>query len=148
MNFVIAGLLLAGTGGSTGKEKTRLEGERTLHAEGNGLVYVRGQGTFTITGTGSLWYKDLAGDAQVPERVAPDGERWKFVSGIGSFTISGSDFIVMALGKDMTVDAEGKGKAQLVGKGFFEVHNRSGAWEDEPSPVPYGPTPLKSGGRD
>ncbi len=151
MNLVIASLLLAGTGGSQGKEKTKLEGERTLHAEGNGMVYLKGQGTLTITGDGSLWYKDLAGDAQVPERVANEGG-WQFVPNMGSFTITGSDFIVMALGKDMVIDAEGKGKAQMAGNGTFEVHNRKDAWEDEPRPVPYGPTPIKpkegKGGKD
>ncbi len=151
MNFVIASLLLAGTGGSTGKEKTKLGGERTLHAEGSGMIYIKGRGTLTVTGNGSLWYKDLAGDAQVPERVSDDGG-WTFVSEIGSFTITGSDFILMALGKDMVIDAEGKGKAQMTGKGFFEVHNRSDAWGDDLNPVPYGPTPIKpkdgKGGKD
>ncbi|MGB9590521.1 MAG: hypothetical protein ACP5QG_00910 [candidate division WOR-3 bacterium] len=142
MNFVVVCLLLAGTGGSTGKERTRLEGERTLHAEGSGLIYLKGQGSLTISGEGSLWYKDLAGDAQVPERFVSESG-WVFVSGMGNFSIAGSDFILMALGKDMVIDAEGKGKAQLAGKGFFEVHNRSGAWADELNPIPYGPTPIK-----
>jgi hypothetical protein len=148
MELLIATLLLAGAGGGTSQQKTQLKGERTLHAEGNGLVYIRGRGSLTITGEGSLWYLDLAGDAQVPEKVAGDGDGWKFVSDIGSFSISGSDFIVMALGKGLVIDAEGKGKAQLAGKGIFEVHNRSDAWGRELRPVPYGPSPIKSGGKD
>jgi len=147
-DLLTAILLLAGAGGGMGQQKTQMEGARTLHAEGNGFVYIRGKGSLTITGEGSLWFVDLAGDARVPEKVAPDGDDWKFMSDIGSFAISGSDFIVMALGKGLVVDAEGKGKAQLVGEGFFDVHNRSGAWANEPSPVPYGPTPIKSGGKD
>ncbi|MEO0158097.1 MAG: hypothetical protein ABIM59_05130 [candidate division WOR-3 bacterium] len=143
MKLVIAGLLFAGTGGQ-GHEKGKSETEKTLHAEGNGLVYIRGHGSLTITGEGSLWYKDLAGDAQIPEKVADGDEAWKFVPGIGTFSISGSDFIVMALGKDLVIDATGKGKAQMVGKGLFEVHNRSGTWADEPKPTPYGPKPLKT----
>ena len=104
-----------------------------LKAEGDGSLYVAGQGHLVLEGEGSLWYLELPekGDLKAAEK------NWKFRSGIGHFELDGR-FVVVALGKGIKLEAEGRGRAHFIGKGTWETNVRKGVWRRRPHPVIYG----------
>ncbi len=104
-----------------------------LKAEGDGNIYIAGQGHLVLEGQGSLWY------LQLPEKgaVKAAAKDWKFRSNIGHFELDGR-FVVVALGKDLRLEATGRGRAHFIGKGEWETNVREGTWGRRPRPVIYG----------
>lgn len=106
-----------------------------LKAEGDGNVYLAGQGHLTMEGRGSLWYAELPEKGRV--KAEEIEKEWKFRSGIGHFEVDGR-FIVVALGKDLKIEATGRGRGHFIGKGTWETNSRKGTWGPRPKPVIYG----------
>lgn len=118
------------TGGGTG----------TLEAQGDGMAAIRGNATVTITGDGTLWIRDDAGDASI--NISGTGTRserdnWvRYVGFDGSATVSGSDLLVALRGENIELDATGQGVYGLRGSGSYTAYGsnnnvlESGSWTE------------------
>ena len=104
-----------------------------LHAEGDGIAMLAGRGTIELEGNGTLWLKDVSGDAQVAVEGYGEKEEyddgWVQYSGFGgTASIEGSRIIVMVAGSDIDLKAQGCGRVKLWGHGSFDINGRTGSW--------------------
>jgi hypothetical protein len=121
------------------------QGTGSVHAEGDGRVYVRGNGWVRISGQGHLAIVDLAGDATIDihhntadsessavtaEAGQPNvrGSRLVFRRFDGDATITGSHIVVMMRGRNIVLDAEGRGVVRLRGVGTYTFNGQVGEW--------------------
>lgn len=119
---------------ATGSPVRILTGIGSVTAQGRGHARFLGSGTITVSGTGSLKYKDLAGDAKVS--TSGRGRRHQHIkTGVvhyhgykGSATISGSKILVRVIGFGISLTAEGKGVLTLRGRGTYTVSGQTSNW--------------------
>jgi hypothetical protein len=121
------------------------QGTGSVHAEGDGRVYVRGNGWVRISGQGHLVIMDLAGDATIDihhntadsessaataesNQAHARGSRLVFRRFNGSATIMGSHIVVMMRGRNIVLDAEGRGVVRLRGVGTYTSNGQVGEW--------------------
>jgi hypothetical protein len=104
-----------------------------LQAQGDGIAVLYGKGTIELSGSGTLWIKDNAGDARIDvtgygnREEFPDG--WIQYSGLrGTGNIKGSSIRVVLSGVDINLSAIGRGGAILWGHGTYEINGISGQW--------------------
>lgn len=112
------------------------EGTGTLTAQGDGLAGLKGNGSITISGSGTLYIRDAAGDASI--NVTGKGTKrelhngWMLYAGFdGQAQISGSQITVALSGVNIHLQATGTGKFLLRGRGTYETSKGSGVWTDE-----------------
>ncbi len=105
----------------------------SLNAEGDGIAMLGGRGVIEIEGNGTLWLRDVSGDAQVTVEGYGEKEEyddgWVQYSGFGgTASIEGSRIIVMVAGSDIDLQAQGCGRVKLWGHGSFDINGRTGDW--------------------
>ena len=110
-----------------------VRGKGSLTAEGDGIAILRGRGTVDLSGNGTLWIKDGAGDAVI--EVTGSGEREEFPDGWiqyagfhGEAHVEGSRIGVIVAGVDIELTAEGRGIARLWGHGSYQSPGGDGEW--------------------
>jgi len=113
----------------------------TLKAQGDGIAILFGKGVVELSGSGTLWVKDAAGNARIEvtgygaKREFPDG--WIQYSGLrGTASIKGSNIRVVIAGVNIDLDAKGRGGAILWGHGTYELNGRSSQWGNDTLPKP------------
>jgi len=111
--------------------KVRGVGELTAH--GDGIALLGGRGKVEVSGNGTLWIKDVAGDAKIEvsgygrKKVFPDG--WIQYAGLhGTADIKGSNIRIVLAGVNIDLYAKGRGGAILWGHGTYQVNGRPGQW--------------------
>lgn len=111
-------------------------GTGTLTAQGDGVAGMRGSGSITISGSGTLYIRDLGGDASIV--VTGMGVKselrngWVIYAGVhGEAQVSGSQITVVLSGVNIHLQATGSGKFLLRGRGTYETSKGSGVWTDE-----------------
>jgi hypothetical protein len=104
-----------------------------LQAQGDGIAILYGRGTIELSGSGTLWIKDNAGDARIDvtgygnREEFPDG--WIQYSGLrGTGNIKGSSIRVVLSGVDIDLSVRGRGGAILWGHGTYDINGISGQW--------------------
>ena len=109
-------------------------GKGSLSAQGDGIAILRGRGTVDLSGNGTLWVKDAAGDAEIEvtgfgqKEVFPDG--WIQYAGFhGTAHVEGSRIAVIVAGVDIKLTAEGRGIVRLWGHGSYQCPDGAGAWK-------------------
>jgi len=112
-----------------------------LKAQGDGIAILYGKGTIELSGNGTLWVKDSAGNAKIEvtgygvKKEFPDG--WIQYSGLhGTASIKGTNIRVVIAGVNIDLDAKGRGGAILWGHGTYEMNGRSGQWGNNTFPKP------------
>jgi len=110
-----------------------LSGEGSLNAQGDGMAILWGRGTVDLSGNGTLWIKDKAGDAVI--EVTGQGDKKEFSDGWlqyagfhGTAHVEGSRIAVIVAGVDIELDAHGRGRAWLWGHGSYQSSSGSGEW--------------------
>lgn len=121
--------------------ETTKTGEGMLTAEGSGVVKVFGNGSLEVSGEGNLTVIDYGGDAE--EKVEGYGNKIDygnstiFYQGFGSAEISGSNVTVIIEGKNLKLEAKGRGTVFLNGTGTYKTKKGlEGDWTA--SEVQYG----------
>ena len=118
-----------------------------LKAQGDGIAILFGKGAVELSGNGTLWVKDIAGNARIEvtgygvKKEFPDG--WVQYSGLrGTASIKGSNIHVVIAGVSIDLDAKGHGGAILWGHGTYELNGRSSTWGNNtlPRPIRLAPT--------
>ena len=111
-----------------------VQGKGSLTAEGDGIAILRGRGTVNLSGNGTLWIKDAAGDAEIEvtgfeeKEEFPDG--WIQYAGFdGTADVEGSRIGVIVAGVDIELAAEGRGIVRLWGHGSCEGSHGAGEWK-------------------
>jgi hypothetical protein len=138
MMVMAVALVLAVAPIATYAQGVEVGGTGTLTAEGDGRATLYGGGTFSATsGAGQLWIYDRNGDAEITvtgegrltKTVLANGDIRYYYRGFkGTAAISGSDVGIILKGLDMTLTAEGTGRATLYGSGTYTVNGESGVW--------------------
>src|SRR4030043_2094268 len=112
-----------------------------LTAQGDGIAILVGKGTVELSGSGTLWVKDAAGNARIEvtgygvKKELPDG--WIQYSGLhGTASIKGSNIRVVIAGVSIDLTARGRGGAILWGHGTYEMNGKSGQWGNNTLPKP------------
>jgi hypothetical protein len=110
-----------------------VRGKGSLTAEGDGIAILRGRGIVDLSGNGTLWIKDVAGDAVI--QVSGSGEKEEFPDGWiqyagfhGTVHVEGSRIAVIVAGVDIELTAEGRGIARLWGHGSYQCPDGAGEW--------------------
>jgi len=110
-------------------------GKGTLTAQGDGIAGLRGNGSITISGSGTLYVRDAAGDATI--NVTGKGVKrelrngWILYAGFdGQAQISGTQITVALSGINIHLQASGTGKFLLRGEGTYETLHSKGVWTD------------------
>jgi len=123
--LLMTGAAAAAQGGGTG----------TLTAQGDGIAGLRGNGSITISGSGTLYVRDAAGDATI--NVTGKGVKrelrngWILYAGFdGQAQISGTQITVALSGINIHLQASGTGKFLLRGEGTYETSHGKGVWTD------------------
>ena len=118
-----------------------------LQAQGDGIAILFGKGAVELSGNGTLWIRDVAGNARIEvtgygvKKEFPDG--WIQYSGLrGTASIKGSNIRVVIAGISIDLDAKGHGGAILWGHGTYELNDRSSDWGNNtlPRPIKLAPT--------
>jgi len=118
-----------------------------LQAQGDGIAILFGKGAVELSGNGTLWIKDVAGNTKIEvtgygvKKEFPDG--WIQYSGMrGTASIKGSNIRVVIAGISIDLDAKGHGGAILWGHGTYELNGRSSDWGNNtlPRPIKLAPT--------
>ena len=111
-----------------------VRGKGSLTAEGDGIAILRGRGTVNLSGNGTLWIMDAAGDAEI--EVTGRGEKKEFPDGWiqyagfhGTAHVEGSRIAVILAGVDIDLTAEGRGIVRLWGHGSYQSSNGDGEWK-------------------
>jgi len=111
-----------------------VRGKGSLTAQGDGIAILRGRGTVDLSGNGTLWVKDAAGDAEIEvtgfgqKEVFPDG--WiQYAGSHGTAHVEGSRIAVIVAGVDIKLTAEGRGIVRLWGHGSYQSSNGDGEWK-------------------
>lgn len=124
------------------------EGVGRLHAQGDGIAILYGKGTIELSGSGTLWVKDTAGNAKIEvtgygvKKEFPDG--WIQYAGLrGTASIKGSSIRVVIAGTSIDLSAKGRGGVILWGHGTYEMNGRSGQWGNNTLPRPVLLTPAE-----
>ena len=109
-------------------------GEGSLTGQGDGIAILWGRGTVDLSGNGTLWIKDRAGDAvtevtgQGEKKEFPDG--WLQYAGFhGTAHVEGSGVVVIVAGVDIELTAHGRGRAWLWGHGSYQSSGGAGEWK-------------------
>lgn len=117
------------------------EGVGKLKAQGDGIAVLYDKGTIELSGNGTLWVKDSAGNAKIEvtgygvKKEFPDG--WIQYAGLrGTASIKGSNIRVIIAGTSIDLTARGRGGAILWGHGTYEMNGRSGQWGNNVFPKP------------
>ncbi len=111
-------------------------GTGTLRAKGNGFVALRGNLSVTLTGSGLLVIRDVAGDATIAvtgrghKKQLPDGAI-AYLGFDGKAQISGTDIKVSLRGSNIELEAAGTGKFLLRGHGSYHTDKGGGAWKQD-----------------
>jgi len=129
---LVVGLLMTGTVAAA-----RGSGTGTLTAQGDGIAGLKGNGSVIISGSGTLYIRDAAGDASI--NVTGKGVKrelrngWILYAGFdGQAQISGTQITVALSGINIHLQATGTGKFLLRGRGTYETsHGKGGVWTDE-----------------
>jgi hypothetical protein len=111
-------------------------GSGMLTAQGDGVAGMRGNGSVTISGAGTLYIRDLAGDASI--NVTGKGVKrelrngWVAYAGFnGQARVSGSKITVVLSGVNIHLQATGSGMFMLRGRGTYHTDKGNGVWTDE-----------------
>lgn len=111
-----------------------VRGKGSLTAQGDGIAILRGRGTVDLSGNGTLWIKDAAGDALI--EVTGTGQKEEFSDGWiqyagfhGTAHVEGSRLGIVLAGVDIELTAEGRGIARLWGHGSYQSSNGDGEWK-------------------
>jgi hypothetical protein len=111
-----------------------VRGKGSLTAQGDGIAILRGRGTVDLSGNGTLWVKDAAGDAEIEvtgfgqKEVFPDG--WIQYAGFhGTAHVEGSRIAVIVAGVGIKLTAEGRGIVRLWGHGSYQCPDGAGEWK-------------------
>ena len=111
-----------------------VRGKGRLTAQGDGIAILRGRGTVDLSGNGTLWIKDAAGDAEI--EVTGWGEKEEFSDGWiqyagfhGEAHVEGSKFAVVLAGLDIELAAQGRGIVRLWGHGSYQCPDGAGEWK-------------------
>jgi len=109
-----------------------IEGTGILTAQGDGLAFLHGGGKIDLSGAGTLWIRDIAGDATIE---VEGGEYKEFPDGWiqygrfeGTAHIEGSKISVLMVGVDIELTASGTGYARLRGHGTYDLNGMTGEW--------------------
>jgi len=118
----------------------QVEGTGWLHAQGDGLAFLRGTGWVKVKGNGVLWVKGaehiyITGKGH-SEHFA-DG--WVEYCGFqGTARIRGRSIAVIIAGEDVVLDAIGHGRVDLWGEGSYRVGSSMPvSWDSAPHPINY-----------
>lgn len=139
--FIIGGLMLVlALAAAPAAQAAGIRGTGELHAWGDGLAGVRGNGTVIVSGSGVLYFRDRAGDADWS--VSGTGERRDLPSGWiiyygfdGTFQVTGSHITVTLSGYNVDLQAKGTGLAILHGEGEYEVNGHHFFWRSDFEPI-------------
>jgi len=133
----LLGLLMLLALPAAGFAQEEVRGTGVLHATGDGVATIHGEPAdyINISGDGSLYIVDRAGDASI--NVSGEGIRrefsWRGETVIayqgfnGRAEISGSDVYVRLTGENIVLDAAGTGWVLLRGTGEFTVSRADGS---------------------
>ncbi len=116
-----------------------LKGKGTLSAQGNGVVRIKGAGQIEISGDGVLWIVDCSPDEDLQIQISGSGHKSENMPSYvnlykgfdGHASISGSALKLLFTGKDITLNASGKGRVFLKGVGTFQKGNQIGIWSEQ-----------------
>ena len=119
--------------------QVNLHGSGHLHAEGNGrATLIMQTGNVHVSGHGYLVIaiRDNASIQLSGEGTCQDYEHEnltvKRCRGFnGEAHVAGNGFTVRIQGRDIVLDASGKGHARLRGEGWYETNSKSGSWSAE-----------------
>ncbi|MBM4446626.1 MAG: hypothetical protein FJ023_04645 [Chloroflexi bacterium] len=119
-----------------------------LKAQGDGIAVLYGKGAVELSGNGTLWVKDSAGNAKIEvtgygvKKEFPDG--WIQYAGLrGTASIKGTNIRVVIAGVSIDLTAKGRGGAILWGHGTYEMNGRSGQWGNNTFPKPVLLAPVE-----
>ena len=109
--------------------------ERHVHCEGNGYAYLRGDLTVDVRARpGTLTLHDIAGDAIL--HLSGAGRKvvrgaWTYVYGFnGQAHADGSQIGLTISGRNVVLDATGRGVLHVRGRGFCTVDGVEYHWSD------------------
>ncbi|MBI4723226.1 MAG: hypothetical protein HY769_09600 [Candidatus Stahlbacteria bacterium] len=127
------------------KEKRVDRGNGVIKADGNGIVILKGSGNVNFEGECSIWYKG-DGELKLEPAPAPDqitsssGDGWRFISCFkGKGSVSENKIHLALSGKVTKLEASGKGRVFLWGKGSYSADGIEGRWTPEHrKPILYG----------
>jgi len=119
-----------------------------LQAQGDGVAIVYGKGTVELSGNGTLWVKDNAGDAKIEVTgygtKKEFGDGWQQYSGFhGNGNVKGSAIRVVLSGVDINLTAKGRGGAVLWGHGTYTINGTTGSWATSSLSKPLTVAPAK-----
>jgi hypothetical protein len=120
--------------GTDASANAKARGVGKLEAQGDGIAMLNGKGSVDLTGNGTLWIKDNAGDAKIDvngygtKKEFPDG--WIQYSGMhGTASVKGTGIRIVMSGVDISLTAKGRGGVILWGHGTYNVNGLSGQWD-------------------
>jgi hypothetical protein len=129
--IVVMAIALVAATAASAQEPEATDGG--LRARGDGIAVLRGTGMVDLSGNGTLWVKDLGGDAII--RVTGTGHKKEFSDGWiqyagfdGAAHVAGSRVHVILAGVDVNLVAFGHGSVYLWGHGTYHNADGTGEW--------------------